>query len=50
MPQEIEELEKVWDKSELSECIRNVGTVLKGYNSIIEVRKRFFWRCVSMTN
>lgn len=35
--QEIEDLKNVWDKSELSECIRNVGGALKGYDNIIEV-------------
>lgn len=36
--QEIEDLKRVWDKSDLSECIRSVGGVLKGYDNIIEVR------------
>eukprot|EP00903_Cladosiphon_okamuranus_P020127 g18481.t1 len=33
---EIEDLKRVWDKSELSECIRSVGGALKGYDNIVE--------------
>ncbi len=36
--QEIEDLKRVWDKSELSECIRSIGGPLRGYDNIIEVR------------
>lgn len=38
--QEIEDLKGVWDKSELSECIRSIGGPLKGYDDIIEVHMR----------
>eukprot|EP00752_Nemacystus_decipiens_P006042 g5454.t1 len=39
---EIEDLERVWDKSELSECIRSIGGPLKGYDDIIEEYKTDF--------
>ncbi|CAM9522269.1 unnamed protein product [Scytosiphon promiscuus] len=39
---EIEDLKRVWDKSDLSECIRSVGGALKGYDNIIEEYKTDF--------
>ncbi|CAN0225480.1 unnamed protein product [Pylaiella littoralis] len=39
---EIEDFKRVWDKSELSECIRSVGGMLKGYDNIIQEYKTDF--------
>ncbi|CAB1113823.1 unnamed protein product [Ectocarpus sp. CCAP 1310/34] len=39
---EIEDLKRVWDKSDLSECIRSAGSPLKGYDKIIEEYKTEF--------